>query len=301
MRAQEIAERLERFSKRIGKKLSGKKEKIKERYTITGDIISYSMCPRQYGLYRFYGFAPSNPTQEWYGSVIHRFLKRAHTVYRVDKRVIGEDDVEELFRKVESAMEAEGVRPSSPQVRERVIALLKEFCRLLAGDFIPKIEEAELRLIKELPHFILYGIVDALKVEGGEFEIWDYKGMERPEPSTPLGRKKIEIYTKQMFVYGYLFKERNGCYPRRAVLLFMNELLKGESLKEKLSRAVYEIDFTDEKTVKEVEGFIREFSEIVREIEKSKESGRWELPSQIDKKTCLACDFRFDCPKFLSL
>lgn len=295
MNPEEIARRFEEFSKRIGKSLSAKRGKLKERYTITGDLISYSMCPRQYGLYKFYGFAPSNPTQEWYGSVIHRFLKRAHTIYKIDGRVVSEGEVEELFRKVETSMEAEGIRPSSPKVREMVIALLKEFCRLLGKNFIPKIEEAELRLVKEMPHFILYGIVDALRLEDGEFEIWDYKGMRRPEPSSD----KLEIYTKQLFVYGYLFKERNGSYPKRAVLFFMNELLSSSS--DKLSRAFYYIDFTDPKVVSQVEEFIEYFSRVVLKIEESKVSGRWELPEKIDKNTCLQCDFRFDCPKFLSL
>ncbi len=291
---EEIARKFKEFSRRIGKNLSGRKEKLKERYTITGDIISYSICPRQYGLYKFYGFAPSNPTQEWYGSVIHRFLKRAHTIYKIEKRLISEEDVEEIFRKVENSMEAEGIRASSPQVRETVIALLKEFCRLMGGELIPKIEEAELRLVKEMPHFILYGIVDALKLEDGDFEIWDYKGMRRPDP----GSEKLEIYKKQLFVYGYLFKERNGSYPKRGVLLFMNELLGRGSDLDKRTRALYFVDFTDPKVVARVEEFIEDFSKIVSKIEESKVSGRWELPDRIDEKTCLQCDFRFDCPKF---
>ena len=295
MRPEEIVEGLERFSKRLGKKLTLNKGKVKERYTITGDVISYSICPRQYGLYRFYGFSPSNPTQEWYGSVIHRFLKRAHSIYRIKGRVISLDEVEEIFRKVETSMEAEGIRPTSPKVREKVISILKEFCRLYGEEFIPKIVEAELRLVKELSEFILYGIVDALKEENGDFEIWDYKGMDRPDPSTPYGKRKLEIYEKQMFVYGYLFKEKNGSYPKKAVLLFMNELVKENG------SPLYEIDFTEEETIKKVERFIEEFSEIVKKIEKSKESGKWELPKEIDKKTCSQCNFRFDCEKFSSL
>jgi putative RecB family exonuclease len=291
VRPEEIASRLKNFSLRVGRKLTKERGALKERYTITGDIISYSLCPRQYGLYRYYGFAPSNPSQEWFGSVIHRFLKRVHTIYRVKGRLIRLSEVEPIFSQVETSMEAEGARPSSPQVREKVVEILKAFTRSLAQELVPKIVEAELRLVKELPTFILYGVVDALKAEGEEFEIWDYKGMERPDPSNPFGRKKLEVYTKQMFVYAYLFKERNGSYPKKAVLLFMNELLReGEPF--------LEIDFTDGTTVRQVEEFIEEFARVVERIEESKKSGKWELPEEIDRWTCLQCDFRHDCPKF---
>ena len=292
MDSREIASKLEAFSSRLGRKLTKRKGKLKERYTITGDIISYSICPRQYGFYKFYGFAPSNPTQEWFGSVIHRFLKRIHTLYKKSGRLISPGEVEEHFLKVELSMEAEGARPSSPQAREKAIEILKTFISTLGPTFIPSVVEAEIRLVKELPHYILYGIVDALKSAGGELEIWDYKGMERPIPETPLGRKKLEIYRKQMFVYGYLFKERNGKYPRKAVLFFMNELLKG-------GECYLEVDFGRREVQREVEEFIEEFSKIVLEIEECKKSGEWRLPAQVDERTCRQCDFRWDCPKFL--
>jgi len=295
VRPEEIASRLKNYSCRTGKKLTKERGALKERYTITGDIISYSLCPRQYGLYRYYGFAPSNPSQEWFGSVIHRFLKRVHAIYRVKGRLVRPGEVEPIFAQIEISMEAEGTRPSSPQVREKVVEILRVFTQSLARELVPKIVEAELRLVKELPTFILYGVVDALKAEGEEFEVWDYKGMERPDPSDPFGRKKLEVYTRQMFVYAYLFKEKNGSYPKKAVLLFMNELLKGAD-----GEPFLEIDFTDLKVVKQVEEFIKEFARIVEKIEKSKENGVWELPEEIDRWTCLQCDFRHDCPRFAS-
>jgi len=290
---EEVVRRLAEFSRELGRSLTAPERRVKERYTITGDLISYSICPRQYGYYRHYGFAPSNPTQEWFGSAIHRFLKKVHSIYARENRIVEPSEVEEILSKVENALEAEGRTPSSPKAREKVLRVLEVFVKELAPEFVPRIRESELRLVKELPDFILYGIVDALVGTSDEkYEIWDYKGMNRPYPSTSWGRKKLDAYRKQMFVYGYLFRERNGSYPERAVLFFMNELVRGGD-------PYLEIDFTSEEVQKEVEDFVEEFAEVVRRIEESRRSGRWELPAKIDLATCRQCDFRWDCPRFL--
>ncbi len=292
---EELIKSLKSYKERLKSPLTKKRVKLKERYTITGDIISYRICPRQYGLYRFYGFAPSNPTQEWYGSIIHRLLKRLHTIYRLKKKIVKDErEIEELFNSIEISMESEGRRPSSPKAREKALQVIITFCKRFGEELIPKIKEAELRLLKEMDSYILYGIVDAV-LKDGEYEIWDYKGMERPDPQKPYGRKKIELYKKQLFVYGYLFKERNGTYPKRGVLMFLNELLKKDG------DPFFEVKFDAKETVEEVEDFIREFSEIVKEIERSKEENRWELPEEIDERVCNQCDFRFDCNGYLNL
>jgi hypothetical protein len=85
---EEILEGLKELSERVGAPLTKKRKKLKEHYTITGDVISYSLCPRQYALYRVFGFSPSNPSQEWYGSVAHRILKRLHGIYTRNGRLV---------------------------------------------------------------------------------------------------------------------------------------------------------------------------------------------------------------------
>ncbi|WP_163328209.1 PD-(D/E)XK nuclease family protein [Desulfurobacterium thermolithotrophum] len=275
--------------------LTHKEKRIKNRYTITGDIISYSICPRQYGFYKILGYAPSNPTQEWYGNIIHRFLKRAHLFYLRENRVVNDEETEKIFNLIEKSMEAEGVRATNPKVRESALKVLKKFCSVEGEQFFKSIVEAELRLIKELDNFILYGIIDVLRTEGEKVEIWDYKGMERPDETNLYGREKLNRYKKQMYVYGFLFKERTGTFPDKAVLYFMNELLK-----ENLEKTKFIIDFQKEEIQNEVEDFIEEFKRIVEEIEESQKTNNWRLPENIDKNTCKQCDFRWDCPKFLS-
>lgn len=279
-----------------GVPLTKSKRKIKRRYSITGDLISYSLCPRQYGFYRFLGYAPSNPSQEWYGSIIHRFLKRAHTYFRLKGEVPDEDEIERIFRQIEVSMELEGARPFNEAVRKSALKVIEAFCRIEGKEFFESIVEAELPLMKELDDFILYGVVDALKMDGNSVEIWDYKGMRRPDENTEFGRKKIERYRKQMFVYGYLYRERTGEYPRKAVLYFLNEI-KGRNSRP--PEALLVVDFELEETQKQVEEFINEFCQVVRGIEESKERNKWALPETIDEATCSQCDFRFDCPKWL--
>ncbi|ADY74150.1 hypothetical protein Dester_1523 [Desulfurobacterium thermolithotrophum DSM 11699] len=276
--------------------LTQKEKRIKNRYTITGDIISYSICPRQYGFYKFLGYAPSNPTQEWYGSIIHRFLKRAHLFFLKTGRVVNDEEIERIFYLIEKSMEAEGVKATNKKVKESAIKVLQKFCSIEGEEFFKSIIEAELRLIKELDNFILYGIIDVLRTEGEKIEIWDYKGMEKPDETTPYGREKLNRYKKQMYVYGFLSKEKTGTFPDKAVLYFMNELLKGN-----LEKAHFIIDFRKEEIQNEVENFIEEFKKIVEEIEESQKTNNWRLPKNIDKNTCKQCDFRWDCPKFLSL
>jgi putative RecB family exonuclease len=206
------------------------------------------------------------------------------------------EELYQLFLEVERSMEAEGVRASSEKVREFLVKVLYTFCNQLGEDFFKNLVEAELRLVKELEHFILYGIVDAVKSQGEEYEIWDYKAMRVPNPKEPLGKVKLERYSQQLFVYGYLFKERNGFYPKRAVLFFLNELLF--SPKEE---CLIVVDFSEKEVQERAESYLEELKRIVSEIEKSKESNQWALPQEPDINTCKQCDFRWDCEKFKGL
>ena len=117
--------------------------------------------------------------------------------------------------------------------------------------------------------------------------------MERPDETNFYGREKLNRYKKQMYVYGFLFKERTGTFPDKAVLYFMNELLKGN-----LEKTRFIIDFRKEEIQNEVENFIEELKRIVEEIEESQKTNNWRLPENIDKNTCKQCDFREDCPHY---
>jgi putative RecB family exonuclease len=285
-------ELIERF-KEIGT-LSTKDKVLKRKYSITGDIISFLICPRQYGFYKHLRYLPSNPTQEWFGNVIHQMLKRIHSFFESNKRLPDENEIETLFITTENNLRVHGIVAGSEKARETALKVIKKFTEIEGESFFKNVEATEFQLVKEYEDFILYGIVDVLR-GGNSFEIWDYKGMRRPDERTEEGKKKIDRYRKQMFVYGYLFYLKNGDFPKRAILYFMNELLKAE--RKRPESALYVVDFTDKSVRKEVEKFMAEFSNIVREIEKCIEENNWHLPETIDIETCSRCDFRWDCPK----
>lgn len=53
-------------------------QKIPESYSYTGDFMLYQKCPRQYMLFRKYGFVPSRSQTMFFGSLVHQTLEDLH-------------------------------------------------------------------------------------------------------------------------------------------------------------------------------------------------------------------------------
>jgi DNA helicase-2/ATP-dependent DNA helicase PcrA len=49
-----------------------------ESYSYTGDFLLYQKCPRQYMLFRKYGFVPSRSQTMFFGSLVHQTLEDLH-------------------------------------------------------------------------------------------------------------------------------------------------------------------------------------------------------------------------------
>jgi DNA helicase-2/ATP-dependent DNA helicase PcrA len=47
-------------------------------YSYTGDYLFYKKCPRQYMIFRQYGFVPSRSQTQMFGSLVHRTLEDLH-------------------------------------------------------------------------------------------------------------------------------------------------------------------------------------------------------------------------------
>jgi superfamily I DNA/RNA helicase len=60
---------------------SFEESQLKRRYSITGDVLAYRRCKRQYGYYTDLDFAPNHVTQLFFGRVVHETLDRAHRHY----------------------------------------------------------------------------------------------------------------------------------------------------------------------------------------------------------------------------
>lgn len=55
-----------------------KEEELPHTFSYTGDYLFYRKCPRQYMLYRKYGFVPSRSQTMFFGSLVHQTLEDLH-------------------------------------------------------------------------------------------------------------------------------------------------------------------------------------------------------------------------------
>lgn len=290
------------------KVLSKVSPRAKSEYSITGDILSFNVCPRQYGFFCVRGYQPAHIAQMWYGMVIHQVLDKLHMQYdglineELKKMLPSDKDVERYFLQVENSLRARGLTPFSRDAREMALEVLKSFNNIEGPTVYPKIKDTECKLQKLQGNYILKGVVDVIacadeKVTPDNYdsvEIWDYKGSKRPVRGDEWGGKKLNAYENQMLVYAELYRLKTGKYPLRGVLYFMNELpIVG---KKAMGDPIYRIDFTKPVWRNNIDQAIQSFSTTVAKIEKCCQSDRWDPPDHIpDKETCDGCDIRWSC------
>jgi DNA helicase-2/ATP-dependent DNA helicase PcrA len=51
---------------------------LPQTYSYTGDFLLYQRCPRQYMIFRRYGFAPSRSQTMFFGSLVHQTIEDLH-------------------------------------------------------------------------------------------------------------------------------------------------------------------------------------------------------------------------------
>lgn len=278
------------------------------RLSLTSDILSFRMCPRQYGYFGRDGFVPAQAVQIFFGQIIHQVLDRCHRHYSglfghpkgtmpIDK------DIDNYFDEVDQALRTHGVRPASPKVAVQAKQILKTFNNLEGPVLYPRVIDTEYRLESERQNFVLRGVVDVIASDdSGEPEIWDYKGTDKP----PLSSNALRDYEWQMSVYAELYKVKAGCYPVRAILYFLNELKIKPGEPPIVIRpvpAVHEVDFMRDGIEKDgtptlVKKGLDAFDISANEIIKCISTHIWNTPSGSsvpDEKSCDICDIRWNC------
>jgi hypothetical protein len=96
---------------------------VKRRYSVTGDVLSYRRCKRQYGFFRRRGYTSAQSGQLYFGTVIHETLDRAHAHFsgKVEGAVAGTvpngDEIADYFQAAEDALLARGIRYMSREAR----------------------------------------------------------------------------------------------------------------------------------------------------------------------------------------
>lgn len=262
---------------------------LKRRYSITGDVLAYRRCKRQYGYYNEMGFAPNHVTQLFFGRVVHETLDRAHRHYAGEldgvegEGIPSDDDIERYFNEVAEALKSRNIYPMSEEAEDTALEYIQRFNRREGEALYPRVVDTEHRLQSNREDFVLEGVVDVLVGSSGEGrEIWDYKAGQRPDAG-----RELEDYWAQLHTYAELYRYRQGEYPARGVIYFLGE--------ESRDDAIFEIEFADGA----VEGSITEFVETVQAIETDREERNWfditedERPSE---QTCVECDIRWNCP-----
>lgn len=285
--------------------------KFKKQYSVTGDILQFLLCRRQYGFFAVRGYHPSTLTQYWFGTIMHQVLDKLHLQYfgRFGSKKQGvipsDDDVEFYFKQIMESLRTKGIRAINEDNRTKALKLLKIFNRLEGPDLYKNVLDTECTLQDDVGDYSLNGKVDLIKdVSVGKglkgynsVEIWDYKGSTFPDISTSGGQKILEQYTSQMLAYAHLYKLKEGKYPIKCVLYFMNELDTNPEPTKRLTKAIHEIDIRNPIFRREIDRTLLTFSDVVKNIEKYKEMDQWEAPNDLpDKKTCNICSIRWDCP-----
>lgn len=284
----------------------------KRRYSVTADILSYQRCPRQYGYFETHGYEPAHAVQVWFGTIIHQVLDRAHAYYKgsYDPETAGEiptdERIEAFFDEVDNALRARGIRAINPQLRDLACELIKRFNQLEGPTLYPRVRETEHPIQATRRNYILHGTVDVLAdpaigdASYDQMEIWDYKGTKFPDPGVSnrdraeLNRRRLQMYRFQMYVYAELYRQRNGVYPAKAILYFLNELNDGPVPTTRPRNALYEVDF-DEGAIQEA---MEDFEITVEEIEQSLDTNQWPAPPSDEDpgpETCDICDIRWSC------
>lgn len=285
----------------------------RRRYSVTADILSYQRCPRQYGYFRVYGYVPAHAVQVYFGTIIHQVLDRAHAHYKglynpaTEGHIPTDEDIERYFLEVDNALRSRGIRAINSDLRNLALELIKRFNRLEGPALYPRVRETEHPIQADRGTYILYGTVDVLAdPEIGEptydqMEIWDYKGTRFPDPDVPnhrqavLNQRRLQMYEFQMYVYAELYRARNGVYPAKGVLYFLNELEGEPAPIERPPKALYEVTFGPEK----IQQALDDFEHTVRAIEQSRKENNWPAPSRDrdpGNETCDICDIRWSCP-----
>jgi superfamily I DNA/RNA helicase len=260
---------------------------LKRRYSITGDVLAYKRCKRQYGYYTDMDFAPNHVTQLFFGRVVHETLDRAHRHYAgelegvEEETVPSEDDIARYFREVAEALKARNIYPMSSEAEDTALEYIQRFNSREGEALYPRVLDTEHRLESNREEFVLEGVVDVLVGDDEGHEIWDYKAGQRPEDPDQLADYRAQLYT-----YAELYHYNQGRYPERGVIYFLGE--------SDPSTARFELTFDDD----DVQDSLADFERTVEQIQRDRESKNWfdirpeDAPSE---GTCAECDVRWNC------
>ncbi|MDY6779206.1 MAG: PD-(D/E)XK nuclease family protein, partial [Halobacteria archaeon] len=221
-RIAEDAEDVVDLSQTVG---SPRDEGLKRPYSVVGDLLAYRRCKRQYGFHVEYGHETAKSTQLFAGTAVHQTLDMAHRHYAGDiEGVEGgkpptDDELKEYFDEVVEMLGEQGTLPLSDEAIDRVFESISRFNREKGSELYPRVRDTECRLSYYTGDHVIRGDADVV-VEDDEIELWDYKAASKPDDEDD---EVLNDYRTQVMAYSKLYHEKNGEYPDKGVIYFMNE------------------------------------------------------------------------------
>ena len=250
---------------------------IKNAYAFTSDILLYENCPLQYMAYRYLGFAAHRQAATMFGSLVHQTIEDVHKAF-----LRGEDFDEaridgwfnlnyaSLSLAMKAYLDPNRKAVALEQVKRYVLRNRDAFANILVSEYDVSIPTE---------NFILHGVIDLLRGEGGSVEIVDFKTDRKPDVNNAEDMERVSNYRRQLEVYSHIVEEKFGKKVSKMHLYYTK--VEGES-------PYVTWDYDSQR----VEGTLNKIEETVQDIENHHFSN-----DGVEKCTrlCDGCDMRFYC------
>ena len=294
--------------------------------SLTGDILAFRRCGRQYGMQSVRGFALAHATQEFVGTFAHRSMARAFRQYRDQRCAPTNLEMAKILRDVCDLLREQKRRPHSWDVVHkvgcRVMRLNRSFETYGVYDLMVDTERS---LQTDDEEFVIQGRVDVIQ-RGAGIELWDYKATQDPqrmilssgrgrsaEIDRAAARDRLADYTLQLRLYAHLHREVYSEAPTACRLVFLNEIevednppdwptynanpvsasfWKPDDGSSDRPKLFFSVSVGEQEVLEAIAGF----RETGRAILRARRQDAWPAPSTLpDTATCDACDLRYSC------
>jgi hypothetical protein len=153
--------------------LSARREAITiPEYSLTGDLLSFMRCHRQYRYQNGSSLPPARPVQLWFGEFVHGVMEMAYTMWqakkyplpwpstpiewnaRLEPSTLRENDIGELGRRVENTLAVQGKSARNAAARQSAYSRVTAAINLIGPHLFPLVAFAEEPLTgsRSLPH-----------------------------------------------------------------------------------------------------------------------------------------------------
>lgn len=130
-------------------------------YSLTGDLLSYMRCARQYRYQNGSALPPARPVQLWFGEFVHGVLEMAYTIWkahqypfpwpftpiewatRQDDLGLAENDIGEIGRRIENTLAVQGKSARNAAARRSAYERVAQAINLIGPHLFPLVEYAE--------------------------------------------------------------------------------------------------------------------------------------------------------------